>query len=443
MLFVNAAIVFALILLNGFFAMSELAVVSAKKSRLEQMAKQRRHGARAALKLAENPTTFLSSVQIGITLVGIFAGAFGGSVFAGPLAEVIQDWPVLGPVADDAAFVIVVIVITYFSLVVGELAPKRFALSRPEGVACFVAPTMRLVAMVGRPVVYVLEQSTRALTAIFGLKEDENDTVTEDDVRAMIAEGTERGVFKVKEREMLEAVISVADRNVRSIMVPRPDVDWLDVTDAATVSIEEMVKTGHSRYPVIDTDEDAVVGIIQTKDILERQHKNGKLVLADLMREPLYVNEGMPILKLLERFRSHGVHMAIILDEYGSFEGIATPQDILAAIAGSLPEGEVESPEAFRRQDGSWLVDGAMAVDRLARTIDELEFPAEREYQTVAGLVLELFGHIPSVGERVQWDGFEIEVVDLDGRRIDKLMFRKLVEGEVVGETDDPDDTRL
>lgn len=445
LLFVNAAIVFALILLNGFFAMSELAVVSAKKSRLEQMAKQRRHGARAALKLAENPTTFLSSVQIGITLVGIFAGAFGGSVFAGPLADVMRDWPVLGPIADDAAFVLVVIVITYFSLVVGELAPKRFALSRPEGVACFVAPTMRLVAMVGRPVVYVLEVSTRALTAVFGLKEDENDTVTEDDVRAMIAEGTERGVFKVKEREMLEAVISVADRNVRSIMVPRPDVDWLDVADTAPVSIEEMVKTGHSRYPVIDTDEDAVVGIIQTKDILERQHKNGngKFALSDLMREPLYVNEGMPILKLLERFRAHGVHMAIILDEYGSFEGIATPQDILAAIAGSLPEGEVDAPEAFRRQDGSWLVDGAMAVDRLERTIDDMEFPAEREYQTAAGLVLELFGHIPSVGERVQWDGFEIEVVDLDGRRIDKLLFRKLVEGEVAGDGEDPDETRL
>ena len=427
MLFLNAAIIFALILLNGFFAMSELAVVSAKKRRLEQFAKERRHGAKAALKLAENPTTFLSSVQIGITLVGIFAGAFGGSVFAGPLAEVIQDWPVVGPVANDVAFVLVVVVITYFSLVVGELAPKRFALSRPEAVACFVAPTMRLVAMVGRPLVALLEGSTRALTAVFGLTEDESDKVTEEDVRAMIAEGTETGVFKEKEREMLEGVISIADRNVRSIMVPRPDVDWLDTGDAPEESLDEMVKTGHSRYPVLDTDEDAVVGIVQTKDILEQQHVSGKVALSEIMRQPLYVNESMPILKLLERFRAHGVHMAIVLDEYGSFEGIATPQDILAAIAGSLPEGDAdEVPEAFLRKDGSWLVDGAMAVDRLALKIDELSFPAEREYETVAGLTLDLFGHIPEIGERIQYAEFEIEVVDLDGRRIDKLLFTKL-----------------
>ncbi|MBP0615470.1 hemolysin family protein [Jiella mangrovi] len=440
MLFVNAAIVFALILLNGFFALSELAVVSAKKSRLEKMAKDRRHGAKAALKLAENPTTFLSSVQIGITLVGIFAGAFGGSAFAGPLAEVMKDWPLVGPIAGDAAFVVVVIVITYFSLVVGELAPKRFALSRPESVACFVAPFMRLIAMVGRPLVYVLEASTRALTAIFGLKEDESDEVTEEDVRAMIAEGTEIGVFKEKEREMLEGVISIADRNVRSIMVPRPDVDWLNVADPAQESISEMVAAGHSRYPVLDTDTDAILGIVQTKDILEQQHTTGKVVLPDILREPLYVSESMPILKLLDRFRAHGVHMAIVLDEYGSFEGIATPQDILAAIAGSLPEGDEDTPEAFRRKDGSWLVDGAMTVDRLARVIEDLSFPAEREYETVAGLTLELFGHIPGVGERVQWDGFEIEVVDLDGKRIDKLLFRQLL---VAADGEDEDVTRL
>ncbi|MCE7029045.1 hemolysin family protein [Jiella avicenniae] len=431
MLLLNAAIIFALILLNGFFAMSELAVVSAKRRRLEQLAREGRHGAKAALKLAESPTTFLSSVQIGITLVGIFAGAFGGSVFASPLAELMRDWPVVGPVADDAAFVLVVVVITYFSLVVGELVPKRFALSRPEAVACFVAPTMRLVAMVGRPLVALLEISTRTLTAVFGLTGDESDKVTEEDVRAMIAEGTETGVFKAKEREMLEGVISIADRNVRSIMVPRPDVDWVAVDDAPDESLDEMVKTGHSRYPVLDTDEDAVVGIVQTKDILEQQHVGGKVALAEIIRQPLYVNESMPILKLLERFRAHGVHMAIVLDEYGAFEGIATPQDILAAIAGSLPEGgEDEVPEAVLRKDGSWLVDGSMTVDRLALKIDELSFPAEREYETVAGLVLDQFGHIPDIGERIQYADFEIEVVDLDGRRIDKLLFTRLTRPE-------------
>ncbi|MCQ0987864.1 hemolysin family protein [Jiella marina] len=437
MLIINAAIVFALILLNGFFAMSELAVVSAKKSRLEQMAKQRRKGAKAALRLAENPTTFLSSVQIGITLVGIFAGAFGGSAFSEPLSEVMADWPVVGAVAEDAAFVLVVIVITYFSLVIGELVPKRFALSRPEGIACFVAPIMRIIAKLGAPIVFLLEISTRAVTKLFGLRENENDNVTEDDVKAMIAEGTQLGVFKQKEREMLEGVISIADRTVRSIMVPRPDVDWLDPTDPPEESIEEIIAAGHSRFPVIDTDEDAVVGIVQTKDILEQEHRNGGVALSKIMREPLYVNEGMPILKLLERFRAHEIHMAIVLDEYGSFEGIATPQDILSAIAGSLPEGYEDEPQVLRRQDGSWLVDGALLVEQLPRQIEEIEFPAERDYETVAGFALEQLGHIPDPGERFQWSLFEIEIVDLDGHRIDKLIFSRLKSDEPETEADE------
>ncbi|MBO0661147.1 hemolysin family protein [Jiella sp. MQZ9-1] len=438
MLLVNAAIVFALIVLNGFFAMSELAVVSARKSRLEQLIKERRRGARIALKLAESPTTFLSSVQIGITLVGIFAGAFGGSVFAAPLAAAMRDWPVVGPIAEDAAFFLVVLVITYFSLVIGELVPKRLALAKPEAVACFVAPIMRIVAMIGRPLVFILEVSTRTLAAVFGLSDDKDDAVTEEDVRAMIAEGTQTGVFKEKEREMLEGVISIADRNVRSIMVPRPDVDWLALRDGPQDAIAEIAKAGHSRFPIVDTEEDAVVGIVQTKDILERQHQTGDFAIADILREPLYVNEAMPILKLLERFRGHSIHMAIVLDEYGSFEGIATPQDILSAIAGSLPEGDEDEPKAFRRRDGSWLIDGSMAVEQLARQIEDFDVPQEREYETLAGLALEQFGHIPDTGERIQWSGFEIEVVDLDGRRIDKLLLRRLVPDEL-----DKDDANL
>ena len=410
MLLVNAAIVFALVVLNGFFAMSELAVVSARKSRLEQMAKQRKRGAQSALKLAENPTTFLSTVQIGITLVGIFAGAYGGSVFAAPLAEVISGWPVVGPYAQDVAFVAVVVVITYVSLVIGELVPKRFALSRP---------------------VWVLEISTKALSRLFGLKDNETDSVTEDDVRAMIAEGTQSGVFKPKEREMLEGVIKIADRNVRSIMIPRPDVDWLDLADEPSAAIAEILKAGHSRFPVIDLDEDEVVGIVQTKDLLEQQTTTGTIDLKTAMRDPLYVNEAMPILKLLERFREAGIHMAIVLDEYGSFEGIATPQDILVAIAGTLPEGSADVPSLMRRKDGSYLVDGALPIDRLVQTFPDLELPAERDYETVAGLVLERMGHIPDVGEILRLPSVDIEIVDLDGRRIDKLLFTPIAGSDV------------
>ncbi|MEE2953015.1 MAG: hemolysin family protein [Pseudomonadota bacterium] len=431
MLLVNAAIVFALVLLNGFFAMSELAVVSARKSRLEQMAKQRKRGAQSALKLAENPTTFLSTVQIGITLVGIFAGAYGGSVFAAPLAEVIADWPVIGPYAQDVAFVAVVVVITYVSLVIGELVPKRFALSRPEAIACLVAPIMRLVSRVGAPLVWVLEISTKALSRLFGLKDNETDSVTEDDVRAMIAEGTQSGVFKPKEREMLEGVIKIADRNVRSIMVPRPDVDWLDLAEDPNAAIAEILKAGHSRFPVLDLDEDEVVGIVQTKDLLEQQTKTGTIDLKTAMRDPLYVNEAMPILKLLERFREAGIHMAIVLDEYGSFEGIATPQDILVAIAGTLPEGSADVPSLMRRKDGSYLVDGALPIDRLVQTFPDLELPEERDYETVAGLVLERMGHIPDVGEILRLPSVDIEIMDLDGRRIDKLLFTPVAGSDV------------
>ncbi|RFC65384.1 HlyC/CorC family transporter [Fulvimarina endophytica] len=423
MLLINALIVFGLILLNGFFAMSELAVVSAKRSRLEQRAKQRKSGANTALKLSENPTTFLSTVQIGITLVGIFAGAYGGSVFAEPLAEVLRTVPGLESIAGSLAFTLVVVVITYLSLIVGELAPKRLALTRPEAIASFVAPTMWMISKVGRPIVWLLEVSTRFITAPFVSDDDKEGEVTEEDVRSMIREGTQIGVFKEKEREMLEGVIRIADRNVRSIMVPRPDVDWLSIHDDEDENFAEILKAGHSRFPVLDTEVDEIVGIVHTKDLFEIQRRENRLDLRAALRKPLYVNEAMPILKLLEAFRNSDIHLAVVLDEYGAFEGIATPQDILTAIAGSLPEGVEESANAVRRHDGSWLVDGAMPVDAFAYKSKVIEFPEDRDYETIAGFVLEKIGHIPEVGEVFTWEDFEVEVVDLDGHRIDKLLF--------------------
>ena len=230
---------------------------------------------------------------------------------------------------------------------------------------------------------------------------------------------------------MLEGVIKIADRNVRSIMIPRPDVDWLDLADEPSAAIAEILKAGHSRFPVIDLDEDEVVGIVQTKDLLEQQTTTGTIDLKTAMRDPLYVNEAMPILKLLERFREAGIHMAIVLDEYGSFEGIATPQDILVAIAGTLPEGSADVPSLMRRKDGSYLVDGALPIDRLVQTFPDLELPAERDYETVAGLVLERMGHIPDVGEILRLPSVDIEIVDLDGRRIDKLLFTPVAGSDV------------
>ena len=426
LLLTDILIVAVLILINGFFAMSELAVVSARKSRLARMARDRTAGAASALKLAEDPTGFLSTVQIGITLVGIFAGAYGGSAFAGPMTGFLQGLPVIGPVlggsAPMAAFILVVVIITYLSLIIGELAPKRFALSRAEAIACKVAPVLVLVAKIGAPIVWLLRVSTNAVTALFGGSTGTGDGVTEEDVRAMIAEGTRHGVFEPKEREMLEGVIRIADRSVRSIMVPRPNTVWLDLHDEAGKLLGEIFATGHSRYPVIDTDEDAVVGVVQTKDLLEQQRRTGTIDLASAMRDALYVNETMPILKLLERFRSCELHMAVVLDEYGSFEGVATPTDILTAIAGALPEREGDAPGIVRRKDGSLLVDAALPIDALEQAVPGLRFSVERDYQTVAGFVLDRLGHIPDVGESLDWEGWSFEVMDRDGHRIDKLL---------------------
>lgn len=434
MLIVNALIVFALIVLNGFFAMSEIAVVSSRKSRLEQMRDEGRRGAGKAIALIENPTDFLSTVQIGITLVGIFAGAYGGSVFAEPLAAVMADWPVIGPYAETLAFVCVVVVITYLSLVVGELAPKRLALAKAEVVAATVAPFMVALAKVGSPIVWLLGVSTTAITGLFGIAEEREDAVTEEDVRSMIAEGTRRGVFKPRERELLEGVIRVSDRTVRSIMVPRPDTVWLALSDDVDDVLREIAESEHSRYPVIDTEKDEVAGIVQTKDLLEIQRRGQKIDIEKAMRTAIYVHETMPILRLLETFRSSDIHMAVVLDEYGSFEGIATPMDILKGIAGNFPEGTDDEVSIVQRADGSLLVDGATPVDLVAHRLERISFPEDRDYETLAGFILAELGHIPEIGEILEAQGWQIEIVDLDGHRIDKVLFTHLATSDEPGE---------
>jgi putative hemolysin len=436
MLLINFLIVFFLIILNGFFAMSELAMVSAKRSRLQQLADDGSHGARRALKLVDDPTGFLSTVQVGITLVGIFAGAYGGSVFAEPLARVLE--PTLGSSADTTAFIIVVVVITYLSLILGELVPKRFAMTRAEGIAVAVAPIMQALATIGAPIVWLLRVSTVAVSSLVGANSADSSMVTEEDVKAMIAEGTQSGVFEEKEREMLEGVLRIADRSVRSIMIPRPDTVWLSVSDSQSEILDEIHSSGHSRFPVMGADAEDIIGVVQAKDLLEQQRQDHGIDLAKAVRDPLFVNETMPILKLLDRFRAVNLHMAIVLDEYGSFEGIVTPTDILVAIAGSLPEGQNDEYSAVRRGDGSWLLDGGMPIDDLERSLDWLKLPKDRDYETLAGFVLEQFGHIPGVGEGFDWADWRFEVIDLDGRRIDKVMAMPIATGP-----DEGDDTAL
>lgn len=427
MLIFELAVVGSLILLNGFFAMSELAVVSSRKGRLQQMAQGGNRGARRALRLVEDPTGFLSTVQIGITLVGVLAGAYSGATLAEPLAGFLEALPWIEASADELAFTIVVAAITYLSLIVGELVPKRLAMGNAEGIAAVVAPVLAFLARIGAPLVWLMRVSTESVLALLRVRTEPESTVTEEEVKSLIAEGTSAGVFEPAEKDMIDRVLRLADRSARSIMVPRPEVVWLDVDDPATAILDEIRDSGHSRFPVARGDVDETIGVVHAKDLLDQQRRTGAVDLAAAMREPLYVNDAMPILKLLDRFRASNVHMAIVLDEHGTVEGVVTPLDILTAIAGDLPErGGEDEPDAVRRDDGSWLLDGRMPVDEVERTLGLHGMAEAGDYETLAGFVLERLGHIPGPGEHFVWRDWRFEVVDLDRRRIDKVLAAQL-----------------
>ncbi len=423
---VSIVIVLVLVVLNGFFAMSELAIVSARRARLETMAKAGNRGAARAMQLAEDPTSFLSTVQIGITLIGIFAGAYSGATLSDPIADALSTVPALAPFASTLAFALVVIATTYVSLIVGELVPKRLALRNAEGIAAFVSGPMRLLATIGTPIVWFLKMSTEAVLALLRLGGDAPSAVTEEEVKAMIAEGTDAGVFHEAERELLEGVIRFADRPLRSIMVPRHAMVWIDAGDPFDEALSEVIASGHSRLPLCRGSIDEVIGFIHVKDLVEQLHQGGRDLEA-LAREPLYVSESIPALRMLELFRSSGVHMAMVVDEYGSLEGLVTPTDILTGIAGDLPDvGDEEAPGAVQREDGSWLLDGSLPVHTAARVLDAEAMLAETgDYATLAGMIIEELGHIPVPGEHVTRHGWCFEVVDLDGRRIDKVLARE------------------
>jgi putative hemolysin len=422
-MFLELLVLALLILLNGFFAMSEIAIVSARKVRLQEMAKAGKRGAAAALMLIDDPVRFLSTVQVGITLVGIVAGVYSGATFAEPLAEYLKRVTPITTYSEEIAFILVVVAVTYFSLVIGELVPKRVALNHAETIAAAVAPLMNLLAIVGAPFVWFLGASTHAVLALLRLKPASDSAVTEEEVKALIAEGAMAGVFQPAERELIEGVLRMGDRAVRSIMVPRPAVVWLDVEDKPEQVFAAIAESGHSRYPVARGDIEDVIGVAHTKDLLEQQRKTGTIDLAAAAREAPYVVDRMPVLRLLERFKSSSVHMAIVVDEHGSFEGIVTPTDILTTIAGDLPQSEEEEePEAVQREDGSWLIDGMMMVDDAERTLGLEGMSGEGDFNTIAGFVLHELGHLPVAGEHFDWRGWRFEVVDLDGRRIDKIL---------------------
>jgi putative hemolysin len=421
----EAAIVLLLILLNAFFAMSELAIVSSRRARLKPLADRGHRGARRALQLAEHPTQFLATVQFGITLVGIVAGAYSGATLSGPVAAEIADWPLIGEHAYPVAVGLVVAVITYLSLVVGELVPKRIAMSHAEAIAMRVSLPMAAIARIGTPIVVILRVSTETLLRLLRVRASAENRVTEEEIKVMIAEGADAGVFMQQERHMIEGVMHLADHSIRTIMTPRPDVEWLDTREDSAKIVALILEAEHSRQLLCEGAVDEVLGFVYVKDLLAQIATGKPLNPRACLKEALTVHESTTVLRLLDLFRQKASNLAIVLDEYGSVQGIVTPRDIFAAIAGEFAEDAAEDPGVVRRQDGSWLVDGRQRIADMERTIGAHGL-IDEEYTTAAGLVLHQMGRIPGVGDVIEFNGYRFEVVDLDGRRIDKIMVTKL-----------------
>lgn len=426
MLVVELVTVVILIAINGSLAMSELAIVSARRSRLTAMAARGRRGADAALALADDPGRFLSSVQIGITLVGVLAGAFSGAT----LGERLADWLALKGVpvdfAEPVAVVFVVGIITYLSVVAGELVPKRLALRNPEPVACAVAPAMRMLARIGAPAVWLLDVSSRAVLRLLGSRAPAAAKVTDEEIKMLVAEAESAGMVEPEERAMIAAILRLGDRRVSAVMTPRHDVEFVDLADSPETIRRRLTESGHSRLVACEGPQRDAVGIIQAKDALDALLRGEPFDPRRLVRPAPVIPETLEALDVVRILKESPVHLALVHDEYGNFEGVVTSADILEAIAGEFhDEKGPAAPKLTAREDGSYLVAGSMAADELAEIL-AFSLPPAGYYHTVAGLVLDAFGRLPSEGEAVVVDGWRFEVVDLDGRRIDKILASRL-----------------
>ncbi|MCS7269266.1 MAG: hemolysin family protein [Geminicoccaceae bacterium] len=415
-------VVFLLVLLNGFFAMAEIALVSAKKPRLEAMAREGVRGASTALELLASPGRFLSAVQVGITFVGLLAGAFGGATLAQRLAQVLVELGAQPEAAQLVAVGGVVVAIGYASLILGELVPKQLALTRPERIAVRVARPMWWLARLASPLVLLLEASSRLVLRLLGPPGRPAEAPSEAEIRALVAEAESAGVVEPEEKAMIGRVMRLGDLSVRAIMTPRHELDWLDLDRPPEELLERMLASPHSRLPAGRGRVDEVTGVIRVKDVLGELARGRPLDFAALVRTPPALHEGADVLAALSALATSPVDMAFVVDEYGTLEGIVTSSDVLGAIVGELPmpEGAGE-PDAVRREDGSWLLDGAKSIDATAELL-ALELPAERDYHTVAGFVLAQLRRLPRAGDSFLFQGWRFEVVDMDGRRIDKVL---------------------
>jgi putative hemolysin len=414
-----------LILANGLFVMSELAIVSSRKVRLQQLAERGDAKARAALELASSPNQFLGTVQIGITLLTILSGAYGEETIAKRLTPILSSIPLQEDYKRQLAKGLAILIITYLTLIIGELVPKRLALSRPEPIASVVAIPMQMLARIGSPIVYLLTISTETVLRVLGSKPSTEPQVTEEEIRVLIEQGTEEGTFEEAEQDMVERVFRLGDRPVSSFMTPRPDIVWLDLEDTAQENRQKIIDGGYSRYPVCQGGLDNVLGIIPVTGLLARSFCNEQLDLTVGLLQPTYVPESTRGLKVLELFKQTITHMALVVDEYGVIQGIVTLNDVMIEIVGDVPSiDDQEDPEIVQREDGSWLLDGMLSVDEFFELFDIEELSAEDRgsYQTLGGFVITHLGRIPSAADHFEWQDMRFEVMDMDGNRVDKVL---------------------
>lgn len=416
----------ALIVFNGLLAMSEVSLLTAKRARLSAMATGGKKGAALALKIAEDPTGFLSTIQIGITSIGLLSGIVGESIFAGPLSLSLQSIGISEQFADISSTVLVVIVVTYVAIIIGELVPKRIGQSNPELIASIAAGPMLLLSKATKPFVMLLSASTNTLLRVLGIGKHKSATVTEDEIEAILEEGSLAGLIEQQEREMVKNVFRLDERQLAELMVPRSDIVYVNLQATDAENLEKIAESVHSRIPVCEGGLDHIVGVLTAKAVLAGVARGGKLSLRENLKEPLFVPETLTGMDLLEQFKLSGTHIAFVVDEYGELEGLVTLQDILDSLVGDVGQTLPEEQMAIQREDGSWLLDGAIPIPELKDVLGLATVPEEDKgrYYTLSGMILLILERIPNTGDSVVWESWKLEVIDMDGKRIDKVLAR-------------------
>ena len=421
-------LLFVLILINGVFAMSEIAVVSSRRARLSQMA-ETSGGARHALALASEPTRFLSSVQVGITSIGILSGAIGEATVARPLQVWLTGFPTIEPYAETVSLAVMVVLLTYFSLILGELVPKRLALTHPEAIASVIARPMDILATIARPLVRLLSVSTDGILRLAGVRQTKQSGVTVDEIRVLLEQGAEEGVFEATERDIVSNVLRLDDRPVASVLTPRADVVFLDVRDPFEVNREKLRSVPHTVLPLCDGGLDRVLGFVRSPRILNQLLTGRPVDLKALAEPPLFVPESVTVMKLLEQFKLTHLPLALVVDEFGGVEGLVSLTDVMGSIVGGMAPGPGEEPSIVRREDGSWLLDGALDLDTVLRTLGtdaQLSDVDRQHYHTLGGLAMLALGRVPRTGDVFERGPFRFEIVDMDGNRVDRVLASRI-----------------